>query len=418
MNYLAFGACITFNSLRLREVPLRLVLGLVFLASGFSAERLAAQDQSVVDEVLRALSRYAEDLSLVAQVDVRLEGAHGGLREEGLFTYRSGSGRRLISFKRALVEEGSPTIRTQNDLVFLPDGSVLSCQAKLDDSLQQLFGDDYDPHLSLLLFSRSIAGKQKIDGESAISYFVELEPSIWWIGRTPLWLYLEGGASFEQTPLQDGHVLLNSENAYGEVSLEVGEADGWLPRKFRVVKRGNHRLKEGTALEWFTPKVVDADPSDVFPEGRGPEQASKSKGIREIIWEGTASQFSADSQNRWSAWKMHVKKTVSYFEKPPAVYLVQLDIESLEFSPSFSEGAFETSLVFPPDFEVTVDEAAHIPYKWDGKRPVPGISAPPKLDRQPLVAVGGPRLVGLIGINLLLLVAIVAVLFRFHRSKS
>jgi hypothetical protein len=372
-----------------------------------------------VGNVISALSKYEEDISLVARVKIQSGEFPGGLpvaSEEGIFLYRSGLDRRLISFKRALFQEGDEPHRSQNDLMVFADGSVLGCQAMLDDTLQQFRGS-YNPHLSLLFFSRKVAGIQTVDRDSVNYYFSELEPSIWWIGRTPFRLYLEGELEIQQNPLDNNLVRFKTDGPYGEISFEAGEADGWLPRKFRIVKRTDSRILNGTAKEWFTPKVVAPDPTDVHPEGKGPELTRTANGIREIIWDGTASQFSADSQGRWSPRQMDVKKTVNFYGGRSVTYLTHFEFDSLTFSPIFVEGDFETNIAFPRDFDVTVDEAAHIPYKWDGKRPVPGISAPPQLDRSPIVAGGGPRLFRLIFVNILLLLAIM-VFFWFRRRNT
>jgi len=93
-----------------------------------------------------------------------------------------------------------------------------------------------------------------------------------------------------------------------------------------------------------------------------------------------------------------------------------IELDRVTYDPPLTESDFNTDIVAPVDYRVTVDGASHLPYKWDGMAAVPGIPVQPVREFETIAPSGGDRRMILIAINVALILALVLVLWRKHAT--
>ena len=320
--------------------------------------------------------------------------------------------------KRTTLRGNRDPWRIQNDAMTYSDGSVVGLQAGLNESWKQVEGDDSKQ--GIVYWSKQVAGTQRVDHASVPIKLGHYQIILWWIGQTPMARYLASGATITESPLSDGTVRIVAKGPYGEAILEASPSDGWLPRKFRITKRLDDLCIDGTVRQWLAPEPQSPTVTDVYPPGEEPERQPPPPTVQSITWEGTAEGFTSDDQGRWFARRISVTQTIHYQGRPPAVLTATVDIDSLKFDPKFTADDFRSDLVFPVNAAVTVRGAEHLPFKWDGTKPVPGIPARQPLAKSsapPLAAAGQGMSVWLVGVNVLLILALAWLVIRHRYSQ-
>ena len=328
-----------------------------------------------VDAVRRSLAVYdARSLSIDARgtLEHRYEvDGEVAVSEDSVLTIRLKSGRGLISRKKVTKRLGKDPWRVQNDLVILDDGSVLACQATLDESLNQVSGPDAVS--ALLMWSERIAGQQDVNTRTVCHKVGDYACVLWSVGRTPLSYYLRDDSAIVEEAAGEDRVVIHADGEYGQATLEVAASSGWLPIAFRITKKPSDRCIEGTIQDWYMPKPEPDDANAVYPPGETPEAADAVPEVQSVIWEGKADNFVVDSEGHWSPRVMQITQTINYFAKSPEVYVTTIKTNECVFSPELAASDLRSNLAFPVGSQVTIADAEYLPFKWDGTRPVPGI---------------------------------------------
>jgi len=390
----------------------------VSLSGGFSARLSVAGEAS--DRLKAALHPYrATSLTIAARGLAKR--ANEGLSEppvteESVVSIRIGDGRSVVSRKKLTRRPGDPPWRLQNDFVTYADGSVLNCQAALDETFSQAGG--VDNHMGLLLWNKELAAHQAIEDESVYRNLADYECLLWWIGRTPLTDYLGDDAQIEEESAGDDRVQITAASPFGTVVLRLGHSSGWLPEKFRVTKLPTDRCFRGTIGDEYMPQPSPPDPSDVYPADQQPPSFKSPPEVLTITWEGEATQFEQSNESHPYARRLRIVQAVNYASGPPQITETEIELESIDFTASLTSADLETQLKFPVGTRVSVAGAEHLPIVWDGTRPVVGIPADTSRHRepmQPLEAKTDWRLLWLVGVNVLLGIVLIVVFIRRKR---
>jgi hypothetical protein len=90
-------------------------------------------------------------------------------------------------------------------------------------------------------------------------------------------------------------------------------------------------------------------------------------------------------------------------------------VSEIKFSPDLPADAFNTEIKAPVGFDVTVVGASHLPYEWDGRKPVPRVARGDTLLGQ-ISEKSGISLALFIG-NAVLLLVVCWLLFRKYRHQ-
>ena len=212
----------------------------------------------------------------------------------------------------------------------------------------------------------------------------------WTVGYNALLDHLDQAASLKVIK-SDSFYEIVSVNEYGTFTIQVSAESGWLPKSFELIKESRHLTYGGRVGDVFENKV------------------------NSIVWKGKCSKFETMDGDIIVPKDVEISRLTDFKENPNEEIKTYASIESISFSPSL-DSAF-SGIVIPVGFEVTVRNASHIPYRWDGKTAVPGI---PELARNvsaPAIfrGSGANRLVSM---SLLFVVLIVACAVLYRRIRT
>lgn len=346
----------------------------------------------VLHNVDAALGRF-ENVVLTASITVRQSDDSGETSGvfKTLFHLKRGSGRVLMSSKHHNERSGESPSRQQVDRVVGEDGAVMHFQSNLDDSMKQV--DGLHPGLIITIDSKTLSGSQEDDSQSVLYGLNDGGAALWVVGYASIREMLKS-AKPSDVEFREGVAEIRTDGTQGRMRLVVSEASGWLPQTFEIAKSKHHQTIRGLVGVVFENMVTA------------------------VVWTGKVTDFHSDSTGRWWPGQIEVVRRTEWIDKPVEVSTTSIVMNSVEFDVPLKAEDFQTSLVFPVNFPVTVEGADHLPYKWNGSAPVPGVpDRPPRPNKVYEETTPANRRIGMVwlgGASILLFVAIIALLKRRH----
>ncbi|MGQ0601072.1 MAG: hypothetical protein ACT4QE_05170 [Anaerolineales bacterium] len=354
-----------------------------------SEDRLESQ---VKGHLNKALSRYGS-VTLIATIRTRVIGSSDAdlIVESTVLEVTRLGGKARVSLKSSSERSGRKASPIQNDILIYTNGEVLTCQAALDSSLRQVEGVTDD--LGFILYSKRLAGTQRLDAQSAYNNLNDAGAVLWLIGYASLEDYMNGASDLRATSTNEGAEIRAASN-YGDLSLTLSKRHGWLPRSIRVVKKPGHRTVGGLVR-------------DVYGNGDTAAPA-----VKAVTWVANIDDFNADSAGRWAPKRISVSRDTMSNSGSLGRVETAIDLELVDFDPKPLEGEFSTDIVAPVGFPVTLSDASHLPFKWDGNAAVPGVPINAEKMIERLAETGSGKRNLLIGINVVLVLALLFLLWR------
>ena len=403
MNQQLESVCLA-SELSLRDIGRSFAtIVILMLSSSLQASDVDLASQSI----FKAIGSYRVDLDIHAHGV--LEVAYSASAEAGdsrmRIVIRSAVDRKLLSIAKASTSKGG----MQTDFELHPNREVFFSQARVGVDFRQPASYTYGN--TMKLYSSEVGGRsQKINKENVFTALGEAGILIWWIGRTPLEMYLK-----EPATIQWRDERLFASGPYGELELAVSAENNWLPTYLRLRKTKAHKCFVGTVEKWYSP-FEDAERSDgaedIIPDGAEPEPEIPQ--VQEITWECHVSDFQKSDGIVYPGKFLSVCK-FRLGDGSSTKLTTHLNVSRCDFRPTLSDADTRTELKFPVGARVVVDGAIHIPYRWDGMEAVPGVfSVEPDKPISPIR--GNP--VARIGVMLLVIAAALGlvVLIRFRKK--
>lgn len=408
----------TYRSLGPRLHLLRVALRAVVVTAGMaSCSPVTAANEEAIDGAKTFLQHFETapfSMSAAGSATDRTGGALSPNATENVSLQIRRDGEQfLISLRKETLRDGMSPWRLQHDFVGYSDASIAGLQVPFDDDWSQVV--DSRPLISY--WSKEVAGVQDVETTTAFNKLDHYGCAVWWIGRTPLAQYMAPDAKIHVSSVGDNDAIITAESSFGVIALEVSRAHGWLPKKYKVTKFPESLCAKGTIQEWFSPPADSANA--VYPAGDIPVDEIAVPVVKSVTWEGTASDFLADDRGNWSPRKIVVTQTINYRGGSPRIIESSINIENLDFNPSFEEDDFRRDLTIPVNSRVTVRGAEHLPFKWDGAKPVPGLpDRPPSTKREIAPLAGASNRALLIGVNIAIVIVLTSMLAWRRYSHS
>ena len=255
--------------------------------------------------------------------------------QSSTMTFRRDSSRVFVSVERA--EEDNKRHRAE---WILADRELLTFQAVLDSHTLKL--DDATREFAIIrLKSQRIADGGEYENptlELLLSNFNDSVLPLGFIGGAFITDYVRSDAEVAVTESL-GLIRVYSKSRRGELELRLDPDYGYLPRTLRLRQRGLEIAQGGdgvTEVNWFADNIV-LDRQDGIPF------------IRNVV----------------------VLKRVLRGEQVISELETATEVEQIDFGPAFASRDFVTTIDFPKGHRVNVAGASHLPYVWNGTRPVP-----------------------------------------------
>lgn len=370
---------------------------LLLLSSGAIAQQDDRVGREVVSRLFDALARY-DKVDLSASIRTRVSigpgTENGPLVEATLLKVKQFRTRSLISMKSKFESPGTDAAFSQNDFILYDSGDVLSCQASLDSSLRQV--DGVTSSLGFLLYSKRLAGKQRLDKRSMFTNLNDAGAALWIVGYAPLRNHIDEASELTITPTDDG-AEIHSRSEYGRLSLTLAKSSGWLPRSIQLTKGPEHKTIGGLVR-------------DVYG-------SSGANPVTSIKWIAEFTDFTRDNDGRYAPKHATVLRQEVSEAGIARSETTTIELDRVIFDPPLTASDFRTEIVAPVDYPVTVNEASHLPFKWDGEAAVPGVPIDPERIVESLAGSGGGKRTLLIALNVAL-VLVLALLFWRKRAAS
>lgn len=301
--------------------------------------------------------------------------------------------RALISMKSKTDRPAQDSWLMQNDFIVYDNDDVLSCQAGIDLSLAQVKGVNDD--LGFLLYSARLAGEQRLDRQSVYGNLNDSGAALWIIGYAPLSDYLDGPLGPVVNVTEDG-AEIEAASAFGLLTAKLSKSHGWLPKSFRIEKNREHKTVGGLVGDVYASET-----------GVGVEQR-----VTSVTWTGKIDSFVSDDAGRWAPKRMTVTRTTNAGKTLIGSIVTTIDLEQVTFNPSLTELDFHTDIVAPLGYPVTVNNATHLPYKWDGTGAAPGVPIDPQRLIEGVAEPGNGKRILLILANVALVLVLIVLLWR------
>ena len=327
-----------------------------------SRDHIFGQDVDPIEELHKSLQRF-EDVELRAQIVL---GVSSTLRASigaalpseqvpAVFSlrFRRKLGHAVISQKEGSAGPGD-TDSFQIDHVLFENGDVLHCQARLGPGLVQVEGVNDD--LGFSLYSKRLAGVQDLDHESALRRVGDSATLYGIVGGTPLMKYLNHPARITMDR-EGAQPTVVSESPQGSLKLTLDPEYGYLPSGFTLIKRGSQIYNGRQVAE------IDMHGDNrIWPPGK----------VESIEWEGKNTRLTFDDGKPFIG-ELTVVKCTKCASGVVVTYTTHATVTDLKFSPNSPDDAFNTDIKAPVGYDVTVVGASHLPYEWDGTKPVPRV---------------------------------------------
>lgn len=358
---------------------------ILFTASALTQANSNLQEDTI-DRLRKTLEQYKK-IDLIASSQSRLiqsDGKVGSVVEDLIVGVKRADPQALISSKSRLGRPGEDVRPSQNDLTVYANGDILSSQAALNASLQQM--EDTTDDLSLLLHSERLAGKQQFDRQSVYNNLNDAGIILWIVGYTHLMDYIDSATEIKVTPTDEG-ARIQATSEHGLLTLNVSSTHDWLPHSFEIIKGPEHKTVGGTVSEVYENTV------------------------KFVVWTGEVKEFTNNGTGNLTPAKIVVRRRTVPKTGTPQSIETNIDFQQVIFNPHLTDADFRSNIIAPIGFNVGVAEASHLPYEWDGEKPVPRVAGLGEIvgsffkDR-----VWGRG--GLIGINVLFLCVVLYLLWR------
>ncbi len=291
-------------------------------------------------------------------------------RERNTVELQRSGAKELVSItsSRHLLAGGE--LRLKNDYLIYENGEVLSLQAQLGEDLEQVLTDGNS--LMLLLSSKSLVEAPVRSRQDVYGYLGESGAAIWILGSSPIKDYLEANGKLV-TELTDGGVKVTSSGRLGSFAAELSKANGWLPHEFSIVKSARVKLFGRFVRDLLIPEEEDKP---------NPKHL-----LRSVEWNGRALEYKTTPEGAWYASKLSVVSKLIFEGGQVNTTRCTIDISDAGFSLDDADASCETSIEVPVGYQVSIEEAPHLPYRWNGEKAVPGIPDMPR--REASVAMRG-----------------------------
>lgn len=303
-------------------------VSLLLCSTVFADDEATFHLQSTFDSYGMLEFRATSVLSLQAQ-------GHPSRSQSKTMTFRRDASRVFVSVERA--EEDNKRHRAE---WILSDRELLYFQAVLDSHTLKL--DDATREYSLIkLTSPRIADAGDHEHPTLELLLPKFNDSVLPIGFIGGAFITDYVRSNSEVAASEGLGLTRvySKSPRGELELHLDPDYGYLPRTLRLRQRG-HEISQGgdgvTEINWFADNIV-LDRQDGIPF------------IRKIL----------------------VLNRVLRGEQVVLELQTATEVEKIDFGPAFANRDFVTTIDFPKGHRVHVDGASHLPYVWNGTRPVP-----------------------------------------------
>lgn len=253
--------------------------------------------------------------------------------------------------------DGPRTGGWQTDVEEHANGDLLHCQSELDPADLNQVTEVGDNHI--LTISTGAHRQQDESGlDTADDYLGRLGVLAWYVGDRSIDQQVREAETTTETTTDSG-CRLEVAGPYGELSLELDATNSWLPKAFSLKKMSQHLTGKGTV-------------GSIEMNGGGPWPPGK---VREMHWSGTITEFGRS--NGFAYPKKLTLLQVYHCENGVVVeFRSEIEVNSFDYDPNFSDSDLRTSLVYPVDYQVGVRGETDWTYRWDGQRLV---SQPPPL---------------------------------------
>lgn len=129
------------------------------------------------------------------------------------------------------------------------------------------------------------------------------------------------------------------------------------------------------------------------------------------MWTGDFDEYITDSANHWAPKKINITRETSLVaDKPSEIIETRMNLQHVIYEPTFADADFQTEIIAPIGYSVTVDGAYHLPYEWDGVKAIPRVKPIGKVISQ--FADSWMSRKGLIAFNVIFLVIVFYYLWR------
>ena len=353
-----------------------IILSLTLVVAPFST-KTAAQSVDNKDEIIGGFAESikqsaALSVSITAEIDSTCgyEGvfALDGRRKTDI-CYCDGS-QRVTS----IWSGEDPVPPSKIEYIITKNGDVLNISTMLDEQLNPLPLDDDGINLALMLSSRKISDSPigLRDRETVYRFLEESAISLWRIGYTPLDSFIKTSeAKVERT--EEG-VTVSASSKHGNFMALLSKENGWLPKRFSMVKDRNSLIGNRPVKDFYVP---DRDPAEERDRVAVEGDDLPSVVVERMEWSGEITEFSKSPNGIWYASEAKVNGS-THFDEGVNSFKASISIKPI---PEDECDCNPTSEI-PVGYAVSVQNASHLPYLWNGKAAVPGI---PKLpSRQPV----------------------------------
>lgn len=267
-----------------------------------------------------------------------------------------------------------------------PDGSVLFCQANLENPID-VTSEAIDPRM--VLNSMEAAGVQETDREAIERELNEISIAVWSLGYCAIRQMLETARTITiESAGSEASIVSTSD--WGRLSLDVSEHSGWLPERFEVVKGLDDLTVNGTVREVYEERCDS------------------------VIFRGYASGFSDQHSGFPVPDYLEVIRVEHFKSGEESKMKTSVHHDEIEFGEALVKSDLEFTIDLPPGLPVTVAGALQLPYEWNGEDAVPSVPGLSALRRNEAFGSSGFWILVVIHAVLLLVLLTAAVLKRKH----
>jgi len=290
-------------------------------------------------------------------------------------------------------------------------GAVVAVQAFFDSSGKQKPVDVRSNLMLMLSDKKLVSDGAKVRDRLAV--YCDLQESgcaIWVVGRSPLVDYLRRSDSQQNLSVEG--MVLSATGQLGRVELKLSPEHGWLPDSFFIEKQADSAIGNETVRSFFSMKPLPA--SIVLPRGAIPEIQSAT--ATSMSWRGDVTKFEQTADGVWYPAELTLVYRTQFANGGVNTATSQIKVTPI---PDTTPSPCDLTINIPANYVVTVEKASHLPYRWDGTYPEPGVPDFPEMEAYKTVPLRRSSRPLLILVNLAIIAALVVMLIvRKRRSKE
>lgn len=280
----------------------------------------------------------------------------------------------------------------------LKSGEMLFVSDRLDEKLAQTMSDN---DFMMSFASEHIAGaKARRNINDLMEGLNDFAIVFGYLGYFPVKDYF--GSSAKVTVLSEGEFIkVEAHSGLGRLALWLDPAFGNLPHKLELVKQQHDLTSSGRRVS----EIDMRGDGKVWPSGR----------IKQLVWSADDITLAQSGSVSYIQGVDLVQRVVSV-AGPTVTIHTRASVSQIDFNPSFDDTNFSPSLKVPKDYPVTIEEAEHLPYVWNGDRVVP--SSTEGLGALSTQSVYSGKRITLILLNVALIVLLLATLVLRKRAAA